>query len=195
MPWEKSYNEEDVLNRAMEAFWAHGYEATSMNDLVKATGINRGSMYAAFTDKRTLFIRALTHYDQQHRDDYLRHVRSSNSPRAAIIQAFKDAIAATGDGTNRRGCLLVNTSLELSPHDSEIDDIVRSSFAGVEAFFAQNIENGQKTGEIDPKLNAAETGRALLGMFLGLRVLARSKPAEGVLTAILAQATAMVTPE
>ena len=192
MPWEKTYDEEEVLTRAMEAFWARGYEATSMNDLVKATGINRGSMYAAFTDKRTLFIRALTHYDQRHRADYLRNVRSGNTPRQAIITAFEDAVAATGDGNDRRGCLLVNTSLELSPHDREIDDMVRASFAEVEAFFRRNIEDGQKEGEINKALDAAETGRALLGMFIGLRVLMRSKPEPGVLTAILSQAKAMV---
>ena len=192
MPWEKTYNEEEVLTRAMEAFWAHGYEATSMSDLVKATGINRGSMYAAFTDKRNLFIRALTHYDQRHRADYLQHVRSSNTPRTAIITAFEDAVEAAGDGTDRRGCLLVNTSLELSPHDNEIDDIVRASFAGVEDFFRQNIEDGQAVGEVDQALDPADTARALLGLFIGLRVLTRSKPEAGVLTAILGQAVAMV---
>ena len=194
MPWEKTYDEEEVLTRAMEAFWARGYEATSMSDLVKATGINRGSMYAAFTDKRTLFIRALTHYDQRHRADYLRTVRSSNAPRQAIITAFKDAISAADDGEDRRGCLLVNTSLELSPHDSEIDDLVRASFAEVEAFFRRNIEDGQAKGEISQALDAVETGRALFGLFIGLRVLVRSKPKPEVLTAILGQAKAMVEP-
>ncbi|MGI9452457.1 MAG: TetR/AcrR family transcriptional regulator, partial [Geminicoccaceae bacterium] len=52
MPWDKQYDEADVLDRAMAAFWANGYEATSINDLVAATGINRGSIYAAFEDKR-----------------------------------------------------------------------------------------------------------------------------------------------
>lgn len=192
MPWEKTYDEEEVLTRAMEAFWARGYEATSMSDLVKATGINRGSMYAAFTDKRTLFIRALTHYDQRHRADYLRNVRSSNGPRQAIFTAFEDAIATAGDGDDRRGCLLVNTSLELSPHDREIDDMVRRSFSEVETFFRQNIEDGQAKNEIAEDLDATETGRALLGLFIGLRVLMRSKPEPGVLSAILGQAKAMV---
>ncbi len=192
MPWEKTYNEEEVLTRAMEAFWARGYEATSMSDLVKATGINRGSMYAAFNDKRTLFIRALTHYDQRHRAEYLRSVRASSAPRIAIITAFEDAIATAGDGTDRRGCLLVNTSLELSPHDAEIDNIVRASFNEVELFFRRNVEDGQAAGEIDPTIDAVHVGRALLGLFIGLRVLMRSKPEAGVMTSILAQAKTMV---
>ncbi|MCP4983221.1 MAG: helix-turn-helix transcriptional regulator, partial [Gammaproteobacteria bacterium] len=64
MPWQKNYNETNVLEKAMYTFWAHGYEATSMNDLVKATGINRGSIYNAFPNKHALFMSALTHYDR-----------------------------------------------------------------------------------------------------------------------------------
>ena len=52
MPWQKQYDEAEVLKRATEAFWARGYDATSINDLVAATGIHRGSLYAAFTDKQ-----------------------------------------------------------------------------------------------------------------------------------------------
>ena len=71
MPWEKQYNETEVLERAMNAFWTHGYQATSMSDLVEATGINRGSIYAGFSDKRTLFIKALRYYDKHYRADFL----------------------------------------------------------------------------------------------------------------------------
>ena len=59
MPWQKNYDETEVLEKATRAFWTHGYEATSMGDLVKATGINRGSMYAAFPSKRDLFLQVL----------------------------------------------------------------------------------------------------------------------------------------
>jgi len=64
MPWQKCYNENEVLDNAMKAFWSKGYEATSLRDLVKATGINRGSLYNAFPGKRALFMRALDHYDR-----------------------------------------------------------------------------------------------------------------------------------
>ena len=91
MPWEKSYKETDVLERAMLAFWARGYEATSINDLVEATGINRGSIYAAFDDKHGLFTQALQHYDRVHRQDYLNRLAENHGPKDAILTAFKDA--------------------------------------------------------------------------------------------------------
>jgi len=72
VPWEKRYNEEEVLDRATALFWDRGYEATSISDLVAETGLNRGSLYSAFADKRTLFIRSLQHYDKHYRCDFLK---------------------------------------------------------------------------------------------------------------------------
>jgi len=77
MPWQKNYNKTEVLNNAVKAFWLHGYESTSMNDLVEATGINRGSIYSAFPNKHALFMSALHHYDQILRGRFVRslHIR------------------------------------------------------------------------------------------------------------------------
>ncbi len=192
MPWEKSYNEAEVLDRAMQAFWARGYEATSMRDLVAATGINRGSIYAAFTDKRSLFIRALGHYDKHHRMDFLAGIEKGHRPAEAIAAAFDNVISAALQGRCRKGCLLVNTALELSPHDPEIDRIVRDSLTEVERFFRTMIERGQQDGSIRGDLDAAATAQALLGLFLGLRVLTRSRPERALLESIGQQARAML---
>ena len=91
MPWQKNYDEIQVLENAMKAFWVSGYEATSMSDLVAATGINRGSIYAAFEGKHQLFVRALKHYDQKHRVEHLQRLRDEHPPREAIVKAFETA--------------------------------------------------------------------------------------------------------
>ena len=114
MPWDKQYNEADVLDRAMKAFWTNGYEATSINDLVAATGINRGSIYAAYADKRALFVRALEHYDQHHRREFLARIESAHDPRSAVVAVFDAVIRSAVGGARPSGCLLVNTALELS---------------------------------------------------------------------------------
>ena len=80
MPWQKSFDSDAVLQKAMEAFWARGYEATSMQDLVHCMGIGRGSLYATFGDKRTLFIQALRRYDQRHRRDWTARLATGASP-------------------------------------------------------------------------------------------------------------------
>lgn len=192
MPWDKQYNEADVLDRAMVAFWANGYEATSISDLVTATGINRGSIYAAFEDKHTLFVRALERYDRQHRLEFLSSIAQENDPKSAILAVFDTVIAAALNGAKPSGCLLVNTALELSDHDPKIARIVRDSLTEVEKFFSHMIAEGQARGQLPERLEPERAGAALLALFLGLRVLSRSRPEPDLLAAIAEQARAQL---
>ncbi len=188
MPWQKTYNETDVVEQAMRAFWAHGYEATSVNDLVRATGINRGSLYAAFTDKRTLFLRVLRHYDKHYQEEFLARLAARHAPKDAIIAVFDYAAGNTSSSDLPAGCLAVNTALELSPHDPEVRAFVQDSFAKVEAFFLSMIERAQRDGTIAGANASRATAQALLGLFLGLRVLTRSGAERGARDAITSQA-------
>jgi TetR/AcrR family transcriptional repressor of nem operon len=192
MPWEKQFDVDAALTKAMQAFWARGYEATSMQDLVSCMGINRGSLYATFGDKRSLFIQALRRYDAVHRQAWVAALGETASPRQAILTAFEAVVASVLKDGARDGCLLVNTALELSPHDPEISAIVRAGLAEMEGFFRHMIENGQAAGEIPTGLDAVETARALLGLFIGLRVLSRSRPERALLRAIARQAEALL---
>lgn len=191
MPWEKQFDVDVALTRAMTTFWAHGYEATSIQDLVATMGINRGSLYATFGDKRRLFLEALRKYDHEHRDRGLSALAANNAPRAAILAAFEGAIEAAMGG-NRDGCFLVNTALELSPHDPEIAAVVAEGLRETEGFFHIMIEEGQALGEIPTDLAADQTARALLGLFVGLRVLSRSRPEAPLLRSLADQASALL---
>lgn len=186
MPWAKTYDETDVLHRAMLAFWKTGYEATSMADLVVATGLNRGSIYSAFTDKRHLFLRALTHYDRTRRVDVMAGLRAGNAPREAILALFESA-AAGGTDHEPGGCLLVNTVLEVAPHDAEIAGIVNSALQEVEGFFRECISDAAAEGTIRADIDAHGTARILLGLLLGMRVLTRATRHEAAIAAILSQ--------
>jgi TetR/AcrR family transcriptional repressor of nem operon len=184
MPWEKKFDTDEALERAMHAFWAHGYEATSVQDLLGTMGLNRGSLYATFGDKRSLFIRALRHYDAVYRRTWVTALAEHRSPREVITAAFEEVIATVLEGGSRDGCLLINTALELSPHDPEIRDIVGHGLAEMEAFFREMIEKGRVSGDIPADIDPIETARALLGLFIGLRVLSRSRPEEPLLRSI-----------
>ncbi len=191
MPALKQFDVDVALSRAMNAFWARGYEATSVQHLVGAMGINRGSLYATFGDKRRLFLAALRKYDREHREGGLSALAADNGPRAAILAAFEGAIEATAGG-NRDGCLLVNSALELSPHDPEVAAVVAEGLRETEAFFRDRIEAGQAQGEIPAELAAQDTARALLGLFVGLRVLSRGRPEPPLLRALADQAGALL---
>ena len=193
MPWEKQFDSDAALSKAMDAFWAHGYDATSMQDLVDCMGVNRGSLYATFGDKRSLFIEALRRYDAVYRAGWVGRLIKSHGPRAAIEAAFDEAIAVVIDAGSSNGCLLVNTALELSPHDDEISTIVCHGLAEMESFFRDMIEQGQAAGEIPLHVDAVDTARGLLSLFIGLRVLSRSRPEETLLRSVANQAGALLS--
>lgn len=192
MPWEKQFDVDRALNQAMHAFWARGYEATSVQDLVERMGINRGSLYATFGDKRALFIQALRRYDALHRQAWLDDLARSDSARQAIEGAFEGVVATALKDGSRDGCFLVNTALELSPHDKEISGIVARGLSDMERFFRRMITEGQASGDIAPHLDPVGTARSLLALFVGLRVLSRSRAEAPLLRSIVRQVEALL---
>lgn len=184
MPWEKSFNIDKTLDNAMRMFWSRGFEATSMQDLTQGMGINRGSLYDTYGDKRSLFIAALKHYDTGYRKTRLAELEREYTPKGAIEALFLDWIDIVTTDADRRGCFLTNTALELSAHDAEIAAIVATSQKETEQFFRRQIKRDQSTGEIDQNLDATHTARLLLAALIGLLVLARSRPERALLKSI-----------
>ena len=156
----------------MRQFWAHGYEASAISDLVTATGLNRASLYAEFGDKRALFLETVRRYDQRHRETFLARLARDNPPREAILAAFTAAAHGVEDAPG--GCLLVNTALEVAPHDPETQALVNAALDAVRDFFRARIEAAQVEGTIRDDLDAPGTAESLRGIFLGLRVLHRA---------------------
>jgi len=192
MPWEKTYDTADVVDRAKHAFWAAGYDATSISDLLEATGLNRGSLYAEFGDKRGLFLAALQAYDANQREAFLGELAANAAPLDAITTAFAVAAEVPEDGITPAGCLLVNTALELAPHDPEVRALVNASFAAVEQFFADRLFDAQSRGDLKSNLDPGTTATTLLGLFLGLRVLTRSGTDAAARRSIVTQAAALI---
>ena len=181
---------EENLEKVMEHFWRHGYTATSLTDLEEATGLNRGSLYHAYGDKRELFMQALRRYDRNHREVKTSGLDSRPSPRGAVLAFFE----AAAQDVARDGCLAVNSALELGAHDAEVASFVERSFVNIEEFFLGAIERGQAAGEISPRVEPDGTAKTLLGMLLGLRVLARISPDQTRLRSMVDQANALLPP-
>jgi TetR/AcrR family transcriptional repressor of nem operon len=192
MPWAKQFDETEALGKAMKAFWARGYEATSVQDLVDCTGLNRGSLYASFGDKRRLFLKTLEHYECHERRAWFEALRRSRPPREAILAVFEGALAAALDEGDRSGCFLVNTAIEMSSHDPEVARAVAEGLVATEACFRELVRAGQADGSIPASVDAANAARALLGLLAGLRVLARSRPERPLLQAVADQAAAIL---
>jgi len=188
MPWETSFDVDEVIDRATKVFWAKGYEATSLGDLIKATGINKGSIYNTFGSKKELFTRALLKYDREQRAQTLAGLSALNDPHLAIETLFDALIAQSIEDDERKGCLLINTALDLPNHDEDIEKTVKNGLQDFQRFFEQQIALGKEQGSIDKQLDLETTAAGLLTLVVGLRVLARGVFDETGLAAIKSQA-------
>src|SRR5712672_4767111 len=176
----REFDETTVLEAAMNCFWAHGFEQTSVRDLAERMGITGASLYNASGHKRSLYRQAFVHdLTQTVRD---RVTRLEKLPPALAIRTFFDEIIGRSvDDKKRRGCMLVNAALELAPYDPEFQKLVAEEMVFIEAFFRRCVAAGQKDGSIIGTRSADEVAKLLLSVLLGIRVLARSRPQREVL--------------
>ena len=176
----REFDEATVLEAAMNCFWAQGYELTSVRELAKQMGITGASLYNAFGDKRSLYRQVLGHYLEQTVRD--RVARLEQLPPFPAIRTFFDEIVERSvTDKQRRGCMLVNSALELAPYDPEFQKLVAQEMIFIEAVFRRCIEAGQKEGTISAIRPGAELAKLLLSVLLGIRVLARTRPERAVL--------------
>ncbi len=173
MPWEKSFNEETALEQAMEVFWEKGFEPASIADLLKGTGLNRGSLYNAFGDKQQLFVKALQKYDRDCRQVLLARLEALDNPKKAIADFFDVIVEETVADQEHKGCFLFNTALDITRHDEKVNEIVTNGIKEIEAFFRRSIEVGQARDEIPKGLEPEPTAKALLALIVAIRVLGR----------------------
>lgn len=192
MPWEKSFDTDLAIDKATKVFWAKGYEATSLSDLLSATGINKGSFYNAFGSKKQLFTESLLKYDRENRKMILAQLEELNDPVTAVNTLFDGLIVQSQSDKEKKGCMLVNTAIDLPNHDPDTEAMVKKGMADFEAFFKQQIELGQSNGSISKKVDSETTSKALLALVVALRVLARGVFDETGLQAIKTQAVDLI---
>jgi TetR/AcrR family transcriptional regulator, transcriptional repressor for nem operon len=188
----REFDEGAALSAAVACFWAHGYAATSIRDLALKMGITGASLYNAFGDKRTLYRRALDHYVAQSFSDRVNRFEGHLPPREAIEAFFAEIIDRSLSDEQRKGCMLVNSALEVAPHDPEFQHIVAGVLVKIEAFFRRSVEAAQHAGTIASSQSAEDLARLLLGLLLGIRVLARTRPERELLEGIVRPVFAML---
>jgi TetR/AcrR family transcriptional regulator, transcriptional repressor for nem operon len=180
----RSFDTEAAVERAMNVFWSRGYHATALPDLLRATKLSRGSLYAAFGDKHSLFLRALDCYVA----NALTRMEFELDPRRAPVDGLRAYLAGYVDrasGANgRRGCLLVATAMELAGHDAEVDRRIGSFFKAMEARLADALSRVKAAGKLADGVEPSTAARILVCFLEGLRVVGTTAP-----TRITSQAT------
>ena len=167
----REFDADEALARILDVFWAKGFEGSSMSDLVTATGLKKGSLYAAFGDKRSMYLEALALYERSAIQKTVRLLTGGGAPEQRIADFFQLAIDAVAIRQDRRGCFLCNASVDQAVLDPETEQVVQQSFTrfgrALEVALSELV--GAST---DEKWCQAEA-QHLLSVYFGLRVLAK----------------------
>jgi TetR/AcrR family transcriptional repressor of nem operon len=171
----KQFDRVDVLERAMAVFWRNGYQATSIQDLVEATGINRGSLYTTFGDKRGLFLAVLEHYSHRFAEPMMAELRDPD-PRRAIERMLEAIVRRNRDSRWPRGCLYTNTSLECPGAGDDISRKMGELMAQQESAIYQVLRRAQADGSIERGQDSRALARFFVGVAHGLNVVNKASP-------------------
>lgn len=176
----KQFDRGEVLDRAMSLFWRRGYEATSIHDLVSATGINRGSIYATFGDKEGLFLAVLDHYGERIAKPLMAELDDPD-PHRAIERMFDSIIRRTSDPRFPRGCLNTNTSLGCLSTGDEITRKIAEGFGRQESALYRVLRRAQAEGLLRSAVEARALARFFMAVAQGLNVINKTVADPGVL--------------
>ncbi|WP_305887428.1 TetR/AcrR family transcriptional regulator [Bradyrhizobium sp. CCGB20] len=173
----RSFDVDAAVERAMNAFWSHGYHATALPDLLRATKLSRGSLYAAFGDKHSLFLRALDRYIE----DAVTRMDVEFAPGREPVEALRAYLAGyverTSGANGRRGCLLVATAMELGGQDAEVARRVAGFFKAMEARVAGALARAEAVGKLAKGVDPSSAAKILVCFVEGLRVVGKTAPA------------------
>lgn len=193
MARRKEFDENAVLEHAVQCFWSHGYEATSVRDLARHMGIAGASLYNAYGDKRSLYALALDYYVEHSFKERERRF-SQLPPRDAIRGFLNELVERSIEDPDHKGCMLVNAALEVAPYDADFRQVVAGVFAQIEAFLLRSVKAGQLDRSIPTEHVPADMARLLLGAVIGIRVLARTRPDAELLRGLVRPLFAMLEP-
>jgi TetR/AcrR family transcriptional repressor of nem operon len=170
----KDFDENEVLTKAIQLFWHKGYNGTSMQDLVDGLGISRSSLYDTYTDKHTLFIKALESYQNTGAGKIQAIIDNSGSAKETVKRLLGFAINELLGDKQHKGCFMVNAEVEVAPHDAEVNNLVCKNDQQMEDAFFQVIQKGKDSGEIKNRQDARALARFIFNAVKGMRVTAKS---------------------
>jgi TetR/AcrR family transcriptional repressor of nem operon len=188
----KEFDPDVALLAALELFWEGGYEATSMADLVARLGIARASIYATFGGKRQLYLAALDRYGELLHPSLLAGLSQPGAALPAVRELVERFAAEAAGDERRRGCFVVNTAVELAPHDADATRRVQASWDYLETALTTALLRARAQGELPASKDPRALARCLLVFLQGLRVMGKAATEPARLRDAAAQALALL---
>lgn len=193
MPRPREFDRDDVLRKAMHAFWAGGYIGTSIKDLEKATGLKPGSIYGCFGDKYQLFIACLQLYRKEIVQERINQLKSEGTPKQRLEKFARNIIQFILEDDARIGCLMTNSAMEKAANDPGIRQVVTENMQDIEMTFRQILQEGVNCGDFPAHIDVTAHGRHLLAVLQGVRVIAKATPEKNIMFDIIQIALKAVT--
>ncbi|MBB3661502.1 MULTISPECIES: TetR/AcrR family transcriptional regulator [Prauserella salsuginis group] len=194
MPRPREFDEECVVAAIREVFWDKGYAATSVDDLMRASGLGKGSLYGAFGDKHRLFLRVLREYNDTN-DRVLRERLASASRAVHFVREFVHGPSRDSTGASaQRGCLLANSTAELATSMPDVAAEARRSYDATAEILTEAIERARREGDVDPGVDADQVAYAVLAAQLGVVALGRTGMGVGALASVAESALTRLLP-
>jgi TetR/AcrR family transcriptional repressor of nem operon len=165
----RQFDEVQVIEKLMKVFWDKGYQAASMQDLVAATGLLKGSLYGAFGDKQALYLAALKHYDRTRIQVGIDMLNGEGSARQKTARLFDNVIESTKRGDFAGGCLLCNASLEMAVTDRQVRCEVKTTIRRLKLAIKDALQM-----ETENQDQAAGLAAFIVSAYFGTRVLAKA---------------------
>jgi TetR/AcrR family transcriptional regulator, transcriptional repressor for nem operon len=170
----KEFDTDKVLEKAVALFSCKGYNGASMQDVVDCLGLSRSSLYDTFGDKRQLYLEALKKYRQEKTSCMIQQIQQTSDIKSLIQQILQSAVQEGLEDPQQKGCFMVNSTIEMAPHDPEFARVVQSNMQDVEDAFSEAIKKGQFQGHIAAVHDPRSLARFIFNTISGLRVAAKS---------------------
>lgn len=169
----KGFNQEEVLDKAMNLFWKQGFHATSMQDLVETLGINRASLYETFGSKQHLFDLAIKRYCQLNNQKIADFLYYQTNVRQGLLQLFELLIDKALTEKDSKGCFVVNTTTELATMDLGVNKMMQEQKAAVEQIYFNYLQYGVNQGQISQYKNLQNIATFLYSLQTGIYVISK----------------------
>jgi len=176
----KEFDEDQALENAMLTFWEQGYEATSVQDLVDVTGVQRQSLYDTFGSKHEIFLRSLMRYQALKGDQLSDLIKRHPRGGLRLIRAVFDSCAAE-TVQDARGCFAANCSAELGERDEDVAERVRVGRDGLQSLFERCLVEARTAGELGNPSSPPALAHFLVNAFFGLRLMAKTRPPKAMI--------------
>lgn len=158
----------------MEVFWLQGYEATSLQDLLRAMHLSKSSFYQSFTSKEALFLRSLDRYSRRLAGEMEAQLQRAESGRAFIEWAFGEFTDRLNEAERRRGCFVVNSATEFAQRDPEIAALIAGGLERFKRVFRQALERARREGDLPADADVETLAYFLVSSKSGLKTMAKA---------------------